>query len=141
MFCLHLWFCSFILFLISYICVVQVIQLVFIIFKTMVILVCAIGASCSLLLFGIDNYGAEHKKKIVFFFFVRMIEFSISNVRYTYVHDQKYSSEVVDIHHIISRRSNARYFFVYATTLLLLACALYLYVHKVSLPTVCFSMT
>ncbi|XP_014520393.1 uncharacterized protein LOC106777333 [Vigna radiata var. radiata] len=59
-----------------------------------------------------------------------MIEFSKRNVRYTYVHDQKYSSEVVDIHHIISRSSNAKYFFVYTTTLLVLACALYLYAYK-----------
>jgi len=81
--------------------------------------------------------SAEYRKKIVFSF-VRMIEFSKSNVKYTYVHDQKYSSEVVDIHHIILRRSNAKYFFMYTTTLLVLACALYLYVYKVCLPSVLF---
>ncbi|CAJ1930672.1 unnamed protein product [Sphenostylis stenocarpa] len=59
---------------------------------------------------------------------LKMVEFSISNVRYTYVHDQKYPSEVVDIHHIVSRRSNAKYYFVCGTTLAVLACALYLYV-------------
>ncbi|KAH1224135.1 hypothetical protein GmHk_11G031425 [Glycine max] len=49
--------------------------------------------------------------------------------KYTYVHDQKYPSKDVDIHHIVSRRSNAKYL-VYATALLVLACALYLYVLK-----------
>ncbi|KAG4386611.1 hypothetical protein GLYMA_11G086100v4 [Glycine max] len=58
-----------------------------------------------------------------------MVIFSISNARYTYVHDQKYPSKDVDIHHIVSRRSNAKYL-VYATALLVLACALYLYVLK-----------
>ncbi|KAL2348698.1 hypothetical protein Fmac_002698 [Flemingia macrophylla] len=60
----------------------------------------------------------------------RMVIFSISNARYTYVHDQKYSSEDVDIHHIVSRSGSAKYVFVYATALLVLACALYLYVLK-----------
>ncbi|RZB78964.1 hypothetical protein D0Y65_029368, partial [Glycine soja] len=59
----------------------------------------------------------------------KMVIFSISNARYTYVHDQKYPSKDVDIHHIVSRRSNAKYL-VYATALLVLACALYLYVLK-----------
>ncbi|KAL3038692.1 hypothetical protein AAZX31_01G145800 [Glycine max] len=59
-----------------------------------------------------------------------MVIFSISNARYTYVHDQKYPSEDVDIHHVVSRRSNAKYLFVYASALLVLACALYLYVLK-----------
>ncbi|WJX17734.1 hypothetical protein P8452_07611 [Trifolium repens] len=56
-----------------------------------------------------------------------MVEFSISNARYTYVHDQKYPSENADIHHIILRRSGSKYFFVYASALLVLACAIYLY--------------
>lgn len=59
-----------------------------------------------------------------------MVEFSISNARYTYVHDQKYPSEDVDIHHIVSRSSSAKYVFVYATAFLVLACALSLYVLK-----------
>ncbi|KAG4993710.1 hypothetical protein JHK86_030537 [Glycine max] len=42
---------------------------------------------------------------------------------------KKYPSKDVDIHHIVSRRSNAKYL-VYATALLVLACALYLYVLK-----------
>ncbi|KAK2400730.1 phosphatidylinositolglycan protein [Trifolium repens] len=56
-----------------------------------------------------------------------MVEFSISNARYTYVHDQKYPSENADIHHIILRRNGSKYFFVYASALLVLACAIYLY--------------
>ncbi|XP_004512272.1 uncharacterized protein [Cicer arietinum] len=56
-----------------------------------------------------------------------MVEFSISNARYTYVHDQKYPSEDVDIHHIVLKRSGAKYFCVYASALLVLACAIYLY--------------
>ncbi|XP_020216012.1 uncharacterized protein LOC109799794 [Cajanus cajan] len=59
-----------------------------------------------------------------------MVIFSISNGRYTYVHDQKYPSEDVDIHHIVSRSGSAKYVFVYATALLVLACALYLCVLK-----------
>ena len=63
-----------------------------------------------------------------------MVKFSISNARYTYVHDQKYPSENVDIHHIVLR-SRANYLFVYTSALLVLACAFYLYVLDVSLPT------
>ncbi|KAK8472650.1 hypothetical protein PHAVU_002G272304 [Phaseolus vulgaris] len=40
-----------------------------------------------------------------------MIEFLISNARYDYVHDWKYPFEVVERHHIVSRRSNADFFF------------------------------
>lgn len=80
--------------------------------------------------------GASIRKMLLFF--SRMVIFSISNARYTYVHDQKYPSKDVDIHHIVSRRSNAKYL-VYATALLVLACALYLYVLKVCLPTFLFS--
>ncbi|XP_027360954.1 uncharacterized protein LOC113869043 isoform X2 [Abrus precatorius] len=59
-----------------------------------------------------------------------MVKFSISNARYTYIHDEKYPSKDVDIHHIVLKRSSAKYLFVYATTLLVLVCALYLYVLK-----------
>ena len=72
--------------------------------------------------------GASIRKMMLFF--SRMVIFSISNARYTYVHDQKYPSEDVDIHHVVSRRSNAKYLFVHASALLVLACALYLYVLK-----------
>ncbi|PNX92979.1 GPI-GlcNAc transferase complex PIG-H component [Trifolium pratense] len=57
----------------------------------------------------------------------RMVEFSISNARYTYVHDQKYPSENADMHHIVLRRSGSKYVFVYASALFVLACAIYLY--------------
>lgn len=59
-----------------------------------------------------------------------MVEFSISNARYNYVHDQKYPSEDVDIHHIVLKRSGAKYYFVYALVLLVLACGFYLYVFE-----------
>ncbi|CAJ2657121.1 unnamed protein product, partial [Trifolium pratense] len=58
---------------------------------------------------------------------IRMVEFSISNARYTYVHDQKYPSENADMHHIVLRRSGSKYVFVYASALFVLACAIYLY--------------
>lgn len=64
-----------------------------------------------------------------------MVEFSISNARYNYVHDQKYPSEDVDIHHIVLKRSGAKYYFVYALVLLVLACGFYLYVFEVCLQT------
>ncbi|KAK7386151.1 hypothetical protein VNO78_26172 [Psophocarpus tetragonolobus] len=59
-----------------------------------------------------------------------MVIFSISNARYTYVHDQKYPSEDVDIHHIVSRSGSAKYVFVYASAFLVLACSMYLHVLK-----------
>ncbi|KAJ1403846.1 GPI-GlcNAc transferase complex, PIG-H component, conserved domain [Sesbania bispinosa] len=63
-----------------------------------------------------------------------MVKFSISNARYTYAHDQKYPSEGVDIHHIVPRRNSAKYLFVYALALLVLACAIYLYVLELLFP-------
>ncbi|KAK7309412.1 hypothetical protein RJT34_06118 [Clitoria ternatea] len=60
----------------------------------------------------------------------RMVKFSISNARYTYVHDDKYPSEGVDIHHIVLKSSSAKYLFVYGSALLILAGALYLSVLK-----------
>ncbi|CAL0311692.1 unnamed protein product [Lupinus luteus] len=57
-----------------------------------------------------------------------MVKFSISNARYIYVHDQKYPSEDVDIHHIVSRKSIAKSLFVYTLAFLVLACSIYLYV-------------
>ncbi|XP_058756072.1 uncharacterized protein LOC131629297 isoform X2 [Vicia villosa] len=59
-----------------------------------------------------------------------MVEFSISNARYSYVHDQKYPSEDVDIHHIVLRRSGAKHLFVSASALFVLACGIYLYVFE-----------
>ncbi|KAJ7953229.1 GPI-GlcNAc transferase complex, PIG-H component [Quillaja saponaria] len=59
-----------------------------------------------------------------------MVNSSISSARYTYLHDQKYPSEAVDIHNIIVRRSGAKSFFVYTIALLVLACAFYLYLLK-----------
>ncbi|KAF1873420.1 hypothetical protein Lal_00027458 [Lupinus albus] len=58
----------------------------------------------------------------------RMVKFSISNARYIYVHDQKYPSEDVDIHHIVSRKSIAKSLFVYILAFLVLSCSIYLYV-------------
>jgi hypothetical protein len=63
-----------------------------------------------------------------------MVEFSISNARYTYAHNQKYPAGNADMHHIILR-SGSKYFFVYASTLLVLACAIYLYFLEVCLQT------
>ncbi|XP_019445176.1 PREDICTED: uncharacterized protein LOC109348995 [Lupinus angustifolius] len=62
------------------------------------------------------------------FYFLRMVKFSISNARYIYVHDQKYPSEDVDIHHIVSRKSIAKSLFVYTLAFLVLACSIYLFV-------------
>lgn len=82
----------------------------------------------------------KHNKELLdllicyFSFGFRMVEFSISNARYTYVHDQKYPSKDVDIHHIVLKRCT-KYFFVYASALLVLAYAFYLYVVEVCLPT------
>jgi len=64
-----------------------------------------------------------------------MIEFTVSNARYTYVHDQESPSQNADMHHIILRRSGSKYFFVYASALLVLACAIYLCFLEVCLPT------
>jgi phosphatidylinositol glycan class H protein len=63
-----------------------------------------------------------------------MVEFSISNARYTYVNDKKYPAENADMHHIILR-SGSKYFLVYTSALLVLACAIYLYFLEVWLPT------
>ncbi|KEH21473.1 putative GPI-GlcNAc transferase complex, PIG-H component domain-containing protein [Medicago truncatula] len=49
------------------------------------------------------------------------------DTRYNYVHDQKYPSEDVDIHHIVLRSNGGKYFFVYASALIVLACGIYLY--------------
>jgi len=53
------------------------------------------------------------------------------DTRYNYVHDQKYSSEDVDIHHIVLKNNGGKYFFVYASALLVLACGIYLYLLEV----------
>ncbi|KAE9596815.1 putative GPI-GlcNAc transferase complex, PIG-H component domain-containing protein [Lupinus albus] len=64
----------------------------------------------------------------LFCFGFRMVKFSISNARYIYVHDQKYPSEDVDIHHIVSRKSISKSLFVYTLAFLVLACSIHLYV-------------
>jgi amino acid transporter len=64
-----------------------------------------------------------------------MVEFSVSNARYTYVHDQENPSQNADMHHIVLRRNCSKYFFVYASALLVLACAIYLCYLEVCLPT------
>lgn len=61
-----------------------------------------------------------------------MANFSISNAKYTYVHDQKCPSAAVDIHHIVVRKTGARDLFVYISAILVLACALYHYLLEVS---------
>jgi len=53
------------------------------------------------------------------------------DTRYNYVHDQKYLSEDVIIHHIVLRSNGGKYFFVYASALLVLACGIYLYLLEV----------
>ncbi|XP_061346122.1 uncharacterized protein LOC133291804 isoform X2 [Gastrolobium bilobum] len=70
-----------------------------------------------------------------------MVKSSISNARYTYVHDQKYRSEDIDIHHIVLRRRSTKHLFVYVSALLVLACAVYLYVlEEQSISLVYFSL-
>ena len=76
------------------------------------------------------------QQRIAAFLSVRMVKSSISNAKYTYVHDQKYPPEAVDIHHIVFRKSGAKNLFVYILALLVLACAFYLYVLKVCIPTI-----
>ncbi|KAJ7944048.1 GPI-GlcNAc transferase complex PIG-H component [Quillaja saponaria] len=61
---------------------------------------------------------------------MRMVNSSISNGRYTYLHDQNYPYEAIDMHHIIVSRSGAKSFFVYTIMLLVLACGVYLYLLK-----------
>ncbi|KAI4327843.1 hypothetical protein L6164_020259 [Bauhinia variegata] len=70
------------------------------------------------------------QERIVGFLFLRMVKFSISNARYTYIDDGKYPSEAVDVHQIVVRKSGAKHIFVYITALLVLASAFYLHVLK-----------
>ncbi|RHN40570.1 putative GPI-GlcNAc transferase complex, PIG-H component domain-containing protein [Medicago truncatula] len=70
-----------------------------------------------------------------------MVEFSVSNARYTYVHDQENPSQNADMHHIVLRRSGSKYFFVYASALLVLACAIYLcFLEEKSISLVYYSL-
>ncbi|KAI4314656.1 hypothetical protein L6164_027544 [Bauhinia variegata] len=72
----------------------------------------------------------EVQERIVGFLILRMVKFSISNARYTYIHEQKYPSEAVDVHYIVVRKSGAKHIFVYILALLILASAFYLHVLK-----------
>lgn len=54
-----------------------------------------------------------------------MVEFSIANARYTYLHDHKWPCQAIDVHHIVVRKSGAKGFFVYLSALLIFGNALY----------------
>lgn len=66
-----------------------------------------------------------------------MLDSSITNSRYAYTRDHKWPSKVVDTHQIVVRKSGAKGFFVYSTSLLIVASALYFYLVKV--PCIQFS--
>ncbi|KAJ9184034.1 hypothetical protein P3X46_007818 [Hevea brasiliensis] len=59
-----------------------------------------------------------------------MVEFSITNQRYTYIDDHKWPSEEIDIHHIIVRKSNAKGFIVCVSAFVVLANGLCLFLVK-----------
>lgn len=62
-------------------------------------------------------------------------EDSISNAKYTYLHDTKWRpSQAIDVHHIIVRKRGSKRFFAYLSALLLLANAFYcIFLVKVAL--------
>jgi hypothetical protein len=60
-----------------------------------------------------------------------MAECSISDKRYTYIHDSKWPSEAADVHHIVVRKSGAKGFLVYLSALLILANGFHLFLVKV----------
>lgn len=67
-----------------------------------------------------------------------MLDSSITNAKYTYTHDRKWSSGAVDTHHIVVRQNGAKCFFVYLSALLILASASYFCLVKV--PSFLFSI-
>ncbi|KAM1062449.1 hypothetical protein ACFX13_027435 [Malus domestica] len=59
-----------------------------------------------------------------------MVGSSITNSRYTYLHDCKRPCEAVDVHHIIVRKSGAKGLFVYLFAVVILATAFYVFFVK-----------
>ncbi|XP_057977985.1 uncharacterized protein LOC131164652 [Malania oleifera] len=59
-----------------------------------------------------------------------MAESAISNSRYTYLHDGKWPSQAVDVHHVVVRKSGARGVLIYVSVLLLVANVSYLFLVK-----------
>ncbi|KAK9284198.1 hypothetical protein L1049_023367 [Liquidambar formosana] len=59
-----------------------------------------------------------------------MAEFSIANARYIYLHDHKWPSQAIDVHHIVVRKSGAKGFLASLLASLLLANAFYLVLAK-----------
>ncbi|XP_059438597.1 uncharacterized protein LOC132171325 [Corylus avellana] len=59
-----------------------------------------------------------------------MVGSSISDERYTYIHDSKWPSEAADVHHIVVRKSSAKGFLVYLSALLILANGFHLFLVK-----------
>jgi hypothetical protein len=62
---------------------------------------------------------------------LRMVGSSISDKRYTYIHDSEWPSEAADVHHIVVRKSGAKGFLVYLSALLILANGFHLFLVKV----------
>lgn len=61
-----------------------------------------------------------------------MVEISsISDKRYTYIHDSKWPSEAADVHNIVVRKSGAKGFLVYLSALLILVNGFHLFLVKV----------
>ena len=58
---------------------------------------------------------------------------SITNSRYTYLHDCKRPCEAVDVHHIIVRKSGAKGLILYLFAFVILATAFYVFFVKVCL--------
>ncbi|KDP33584.1 hypothetical protein JCGZ_07155 [Jatropha curcas] len=59
-----------------------------------------------------------------------MADLSITDRRYTYIHDCKWPSEAIDVHHIVVRKSKTKSFFVYLSAFVLLPNALCLFLVK-----------
>ncbi|KAM1587635.1 hypothetical protein ACFX1X_027103 [Malus domestica] len=59
-----------------------------------------------------------------------MVGSSITNSRYTYLHDRRRPCEAVDVHHIIVRKSGAKGLFVYLFAVVILATAFYVFFVK-----------
>ncbi|KAL3566123.1 hypothetical protein D5086_031538 [Populus alba] len=59
-----------------------------------------------------------------------MTEFSIGNRRYGYVHERKWPSEAIDMHHVVVRKRNGKGFLVFFSALIVLANASYLFLVK-----------
>lgn len=72
----------------------------------------------------VSNHDLNHKYK-------KMTEFSIANQRYGYLHERKWPSEAIDMHHVVVRKSNGKGFFVFFSALIALANASYLFLVKV----------